>query len=129
MRVRNNFAQGNQAVAHTAIAAPLQPCPRPASQAGLAAKPRVAVGSTHPGVRFERSDRAAAAVRVRGRGQHQSISSSQFKAHPAPGSRKDHERAKALAANALDAVGQPQTRSTPSGQLHKLTKQEGSLGE
>ena len=68
-------------------------------------------------------------VRVRGRGQI-NTSISLFKAHPAPGSRKDHEaRQKALAANALDAVGQPQTHSTPSGQPHKLTSKKGSLGE
>ena len=94
---------------------------------GLLAKPRVAVGSTYTGVRFERSDRAAAAARVRGRGRQASpLSLKRIRRQAAA---LITERAKALATNALDAVGQPQTHSTPSGQLHKLTKQEGSLGE
>ena len=66
-------------------------------------------------------------VRVRGLTTQKHLSVESYWAQGA----KDitRKRVKALAANALDAVGQPQTRSTPSRQLHKLTKQEGSLGE
>ena len=60
----NQLCTGNQ-VERAALAAPLQPL-LAALERALVAKPRVAVGFTHPGVRFERSDRAAAAVRVRG---------------------------------------------------------------
>ena len=40
-----------------------------------------------------------------------------------------HGRVKAIAAVPLDAVGQPQTHSTPSGAATQTHKQKGSLGE
>ena len=105
----NQLCTGNQ-VERAALAAPLQPL-LAALERALVAKPRVAVGSTHPGVRFERSSRSRGRAGSR---PHNTKASLSLKLYWAQGAKDiTRKRAKALATNALD-VGQPQP---PSGSL------------
>ena len=66
-------------------------------------------------------------VRVRGLTTQKHLSVESYWAQGA----KDitRKRVKALATNALDAVGPPQTHLTPPGAATQTHKQKGSLGE
>ena len=105
----------------------LQPSLRQARQ-----KTQAAVGSTQRGVRPERSDRADAWFdRAGSTSQHQHLLASPSLKLSGARIRNyiTQKRAKALATNALDAGGQRQTHSTPSGAATQTHKQKGSLGD
>ena len=89
-----------------------------------------AVGSTQRGVRPERSEGADAWFDRAGSRPHNTKASLSLKLLWAQGAKDiTRKRVKALATNALDAVGPPQTHLTPPGAATQTHKQKGSLGE
>ena len=97
-----------------------------------AAKSQADVRSAQRGVRPERSDRADAWFdRAGSTSQHQHLLASPSLKLSGARIRNyiTQKRAKALATNALDAGGQRQTHSTPSGAATQTHKQKGSLGD